>query len=308
MFIACLLLNFIKESNMLDTAQNTILNKTNSITNNTSKRPNSPSSEVDKLENKFEEMFAKAKQVKNPNAKATESAKQNAVQAKSTPQTTPTNKVAQAKVATSNSLMPFEFEDNNGQDSKISLQEKITKSSKESKAPEVNPLIEALSAPLATKNAPKDVKQNQNSESPLSQRNTKEQNIATNASLKTEQIQKSPTLTTMPTPQAPNNNNKTLGDIEKIAKEKGLNPSNMTLTQEENSPAPIAPKVREIPISAKEKIVYEYENNVDRIAIIQRGTKKPKNITSKISNEYPTKKPDDENINVSSSKDRPPIG
>ena len=189
---------------MLDTAQNTILNKTNSITNNTSKRPNSPSSEVDKLENKFEEMFAKAKQVKNPNAKATESAKQNAVQAKSTPQTTPTNKVAQAKVATSNSLMPFEFEDNNGQDSKISLQEKITKSSKESKAPEVNPLIEALSAPLATKNAPKDVKQNQNSESPLSQRNTKEQNIATNASLKTEQIQKSPTLTTMPTPQAPN--------------------------------------------------------------------------------------------------------
>jgi len=64
-----------------------------------------------------------------------------------------------------------------------------------------------------------------------------------------------------------------------------------------------------IPASAKEKVEYEYENNIDRIAIVQRGTKKPKNITSKISGEYPAKISEESNNTLKSLlKDRPQIG
>ncbi len=109
---------------------------------------------------------------------------------------------------------------------------------------------------------------------------------------------------------------KTLGDVESLAKSKGLNPGKITLQNAENPSTQtqeIAQEVKEskpksIPASAKESISYEYENNVDRIAIVQRGVKKPKNITSKISNEYPTKKSDDEGTGAFFLKDRPQIG
>ncbi|STP14310.1 Uncharacterised protein [Helicobacter cinaedi] len=46
---------------MLDAMQNSILNKPDSILD---KRPNSPSADVNKLESKFEDMFAKQAKAK----------------------------------------------------------------------------------------------------------------------------------------------------------------------------------------------------------------------------------------------------
>ncbi|MCH5313667.1 MAG: hypothetical protein J1E28_04670 [Helicobacter sp.] len=313
---------------MLDAMQNTILNKPDSAP----KRPNSPSAEVNKLESKFEDMLAKAAQSKT--TKDTESAQKaqdkgkgvgqdpevvlkNTIKGAQSKQSTspleaaPTGKTSSAKAATSPAA--FDFKDSNGQDSKIALQEKI-KNTKDTKTPEVNPLVEALSAPLAAKeankNAPKETKVS-GSELPQSVgRDVKAQSVAlNNASTQAEQIQKTPTPINMSAPQKTGNEDKTLADVEKIATAKGLNPSNITLEQEE---AKVTPKPKVIPESAKQSISYEYENNVDRIAIVQRGKNKPKNITSKISNEYPVaSKTEEENVSINSAsllKDRPQIG
>lgn len=310
---------------MLDAMQNTILNKTDS----TNKRANSPSAEVSKLESKFEDMFAKAAQAKT--AKNTESAQKAQNKAKlaeqdskiptknakatqgknisSMPNTQSQLAIGKEANAKSAPLTSFDFADNDGQDSKIALQEKI-KNAKESKPAEVNPLIEALSA--ANKESQKTLKADSQ---PGAEHDKNIQNLVKPAIDKTitgqnEQKlaeQKSPAerLTTMPMPQKVNDE-KTLADIERLAQVKGLNPSNIILSKEEEKPA--TPKVKTIPASAKESIAYEHENNVDRIAIVKRGTNKPKNITSKISNEYASKKPETENIaDLSFIKDRPQI-
>lgn len=73
---------------------------------------------------------------------------------------------------------------------------------------------------------------------------------------------------------------KTLDDVQELAKDKGLNPTKITASSQTQ------PKSKATPESAKQKIQYETENIEDRVAVINRGTKKPQNITSKISNIY----------------------
>lgn len=76
---------------------------------------------------------------------------------------------------------------------------------------------------------------------------------------------------------------KTLDDVQELAKDKGLNPTKITASSQTQE---IQPKPKVTPESAKQKIQYEMENLEDRVAVINRGTKKPQNITSKISNIY----------------------
>ncbi len=345
----------MKELFMLDAMQNIIANKPDSITQ---KRSHSPSAEISKLENKFQDMFAKAtKEGQETQAKAnplkdtktsknTNTAKQNTQGAPldSKGATLSPNKTPHTKATTS--LAPFDFKDDTGEVSKIGLQEKIAKTSKEVKNIESNPLIEALSTPSSTKAIDKSTKkatnhkaetdtlamaqlgQNgmpqevKNESQNTSRVDNKENKKTSHQTSLNSPLQPKATgantqdtlkgLTSMPTPQKPSNEGKTLADAERLAKAKGLNPSELKLqTEEEQTPVqnatPAAPKIKNIPSSAKETITYEYENNVDRIAIVQRGVKKPKNITSKISNEYPTKKLDNENSGASSLKDRPPL-
>lgn len=76
---------------------------------------------------------------------------------------------------------------------------------------------------------------------------------------------------------------KTLDDVQELAKDKGLNPTKITASSQTQE---TQPKPKATPESAKQKIQYETENIEDRVAVINRGTKKPQNITSKISNFY----------------------
>ncbi len=305
---------------MLDAMQNAILNKPDSILE---KRPNSPSAEITKLENKFENILAKqvkesqAKEAQNKEAqtsikesKADSKGKNNAnVKSSKLPTQSATTKNAKNAAVNKSANTPFDFKDkeNVSEESKIGLQEKIAKSSKEVK-PQDNPLLEALSAPLSAgaTSSPKVFSDKKEAKAENKNQNTL--------------AQKLPRSTTLPQPQKAQRDTtqdpKTLGDVESLAKSKGLNPGKITLQNAENPSTQtqeIAQEVREskpksIPASAKESISYEYENNVDRIAIVQRGVKKPKNITSKISNEYPTKKSDDEGTGAFFLKDRPQIG
>lgn len=316
---------------MLDAMQNSILNKPDSILD---KRPNSPSADINKLESKFENMFAKQAKAKtqkedqesnltqtiddkNPLSKALQG-KINKTDGKNTTQTNTKNEPSdknpsQMQKAQGSNTKPtsqktqtpapasFDFKDTASEDSKIGLQEKIAKSSKENKPKENNPLVEALNTPLNTTNA-----------------------ASKNSSIDSKP--QAPRIASMPMPQAkiPQEEMqgvKTLADVQNLAQTKGLNPHKMSLeaqganaqslvqealeTQVGLGTKPVKPK--NIPASAKETISYEYENNVDRIAIVQRGTKKPKNITSKISNEYPTKKTDESKGDIFSLKDAPQL-
>ena len=76
---------------------------------------------------------------------------------------------------------------------------------------------------------------------------------------------------------------KTLDDVQELAKDKGLNPTKITASSQTQE---TQLKSKATPESAKQKIQYETENIEDRVAVINRGTKKPQNITSKISNFY----------------------
>ncbi|WP_394976727.1 hypothetical protein [uncultured Helicobacter sp.] len=76
---------------------------------------------------------------------------------------------------------------------------------------------------------------------------------------------------------------KTLDDVQELAKDKGLNPTKIIASSQTQE---TQPKPKATPESAKQKIQYEMENIEDRVAVINRGTKKPQNITSKISNIY----------------------
>ncbi|RDU59262.1 hypothetical protein [Helicobacter marmotae] len=295
---------------MLDSAQNAILNKTN--TSPSLKRPHSPSNEVNTLEEKFSDLFAKAAQnnkslkdekalqiqgaSKAPKALKDDKITKEELKLKATPDTPHPQDSKMAKTpskAPASQLAGFDFKDSKGEDSKIGLQEKIAKTSKEPKAEEANPLIEALSSPLHTKATKTEPENKPESKSHLS--NAPKTQLH-QASQQSQHIEAKPSPITAPKSASSARSDdsqtpKTLADVQAIASAKGLNPSNITLTQEE-AQAPAAPKVKSIPLSAKETISYEYENNVDRIAIVKRGVKKPSNITSKISNEYPSKKPD----------------
>lgn len=83
---------------------------------------------------------------------------------------------------------------------------------------------------------------------------------------------------------------KTLEDVLNLAKEQNLNPTKIS-AEVELSRDKIAPKPK--PLSATQKIEYEFESKEERVAVVNRGVKKPKNITSKISNIYEEAKKDE---------------
>lgn len=205
----------------------------------------------------------------------------------------------------------FEIKDTSSKDSKIGLQDKIAKASRENLNTEENPLLQALASASLGK-----------------AENAQKGGVSKETSSLPTATTKTPVIQSMPSPLATqkieSEGEKTLADVQSLAQAKGLNPTKITaqglpestknpvvqtlLTQEEVQQTASAQKLRTIPDSAKEAINYEYENNTDRIAIVQRGVKKPKNITSKISNVYPEKKSDNDTADAKVSlKDRPPI-
>lgn len=205
----------------------------------------------------------------------------------------------------------FEIKDTSSKDSKIGLQDKIAKASRENLNSEENPLLQALASASLGK-----------------AENAQKGGVSKEASPLPTATAKTPVIQSMPSPLATqkveSEGEKTLADVQSLAQAKGLNPTKITaqglpestknpvvqtlLTQEDIQQTTPAQKLRTIPNSAKEAINYEYENNTDRIAIVQRGVKKPKNITSKISNVYPEKKSDNDTADAKVSlKDRPPI-
>ncbi|TLD80403.1 hypothetical protein LS68_006485 [Helicobacter sp. MIT 05-5293] len=228
--------------------------------------------------------------------------------------TLPTLSKESEKTSKTSSLSstPFEVKDTSSKDSRIGLQDKIAKASQENLKAEENPLLQALASASLGKTE-----------------NAQKGGVAKDTSPLPASAARTPVIQSMPSPVAAQKieteGEKTLADVQSLAQAKGLNPTKITaqglpettknpviqtlLAQEEAQQSAPVQKPRTIPASAKEAINYEYENNTDRIAIVQRGVKKPKNITSKISNVYPEKKSDNDTADAKVSlKDRPPIG
>lgn len=286
---------------MLDSMQNTILNKPDSAFDRRANEAIKPTES--KAENNFQKLLAK--QAKSADSTDTEkmgiddSLFDKARNMKSSAQNVSVDNRTQSKhiealaqkmkpLSTSNtatttkttSTLPSAADSKDGAntESKVGLQEKTTKNTSGNTKIQENPLLEALSTPLGAGAHMQAALEKEGKE---------------NATRSTPKIS-NPAMNTMPKPtQAVMDNTipatKTLADVEKFAKTQGLNPSKVVLETEHEQKSS-EPKAKVIPASAKENISYEYENNVDRIAIVQRGTRKPKNITSKINAEYPSKK------------------
>lgn len=138
----------------------------------------------------------------------------------------------------------------------------------------LNPLAQALSTTPESK----------------AQIETSNQNATQNARIK---------LAKLPEPQnkleqkeLDSKNPKTLEDVLNLAKEQNLNPTKISAEAESEQPQ-IASKPKPKPLSATQKIEYEFESKEERVAVINRGVRKPKNITSKISNIYEEAKKDE---------------
>lgn len=129
--------------------------------------------------------------------------------------------------------------------------------------------------PLAPATAPKDT--------PLTQALKAAQDQGTKSAQEKQTLQNQATnIAPKPIPAINPEELKSLDDVRTLAEDQGLNPTKVTALEQEE----VLPKPKRTPESAKQKIQYEAENAEDRVAIINRGTKKPKNITSKISNIY----------------------
>ncbi len=140
----------------------------------------------------------------------------------------------------------------------------------------LNPLAQALSSTLE----------------PKAQKETPNQNNATqNAHIKLAKLPEPQSKLEQKT-QLDSKNPKTLEDVLNLAKEQNLNPTKIS-AEVELSQDKIAPKPKPKPLSATQKIEYEFESKEERVAVINRGVKKPKNITSKISNIYEEAKKDE---------------
>lgn len=131
----------------------------------------------------------------------------------------------------------------------------------------------------------------------LNQQNSTAQNQSekTNKESKNALPQDSKELSTAKTNLATSKNPKTLEDVRHLAQTNGLNPSKVEALQDD-SKASTQSKAQgdaqdEIPESAKYKVQYKTDGE-ERVAIINRGTQKPQNITSKISSIYETIKVD----------------
>lgn len=286
---------------MLDTAM-----QRNSIKSDSIATDNRNHSETSKKshDGKFESMLAKAK-TQEVEAKAQQEAK---TESKGVQKDSKDKKQdrTQAQTQVGKANAPFEFKDSAGGESKIGLQEKISKSTKENQKPQDNPLAQILSSSsLASANVTEGTKGDGKQDGKIDKNSRSSQApMARSLPLPTQRE-----LATQAQLDSQANPVKTLADVQDLAKQKNLNPGKIVL-EDEVSVQAMQSRVRSkvIPDSAKEKISYEYENNTDRIAIVQRGVKKPKNITSKISPEYPTKKTDEDvEVGRALPKERPQL-
>lgn len=318
---------------MLDTVQNNVSKAESAI----QKRPNSPSNEVAKLESRFENILSKQtkaqKEKLEREAKAKEATKEaqdiKATKATATKDTkdvkgakealsakTETkNKLAQQTKATTSAIDQKADVKESGLEpntkastsnikatsTKDTLQESRIKTA--SAKTQNSPLAEALSATSASAVAAESSKVDTKAQA--SAKTTAPSEAPSNAisSNATKAQSQNLAKSTMPlsTPLATNiaSEAKSLADIEQVAKQKGLNPSKISLQSNES-------EVAQKPLSAQEKIQYKHEKGDEKVAIIDRGANKPRNITTKISKEYPIKSAEEESGSGSlfSLKDR----
>ena len=150
-------------------------------------------------------------------------------------------------------------------------------------APNTTELLAASLSPEALKSQESTTLAKAPKDTPLAQALKAAQDQGTKGTQERQALQDRAT-NTAPKPVAAINPNdsKTLEDVQNLAKEKGLNPTRVTALETQE----VAQKPKRTPESAKQKIEYEAENAEDRVAVINRGRQKPKNITSKISNIY----------------------
>lgn len=286
---------------MLDTAVQRNSIKSDSIATDN----RNPESSKKFQDGKFESMLAKAKTQESE-------AKEAKTESKDVQKDSKDKKIDRAQASKANA--PFEFKDSVGGESKIGLQEKISKSTKENPKPQDNPLAQILSSSsLASAQNTAESKSAQGNEGNAKQVGKIESKNPRSSQAPMARSLPLPTQRELDSAQAQLDSQanpiKTLADVQDLAKQKNLNPGKIVLEDEVGAQAMQSrARSKVIPDSAKEQITYEYENNTDRIAVVQRGVKKPKNITSKISPEYPTKKTDEDvEVGRALPKERPQL-
>lgn len=94
-------------------------------------------------------------------------------------------------------------------------------------------------------------------------------------------------------PNIEEHDSQTLQDVLDVANEHNLNPTKI-------SAGLALSDTKSKPLSATQKLDYEFESKSERVAIINRGKKKPKNVTAKISNIYVASSKDEHNVSLSS--------
>lgn len=150
-------------------------------------------------------------------------------------------------------------------------------------APSATELLAASLTPEALKSQEATTLAKAPKDTPLTQALKAAQDQGTKSAQEKQTLQNQATnIAPKPIPAINPEELKSLDDVQALAEDQGLNPTKVTALEQEE----VLPKPKRTPESAKQKIQYEAENAEDRVAIINRGTKKPKNITSKISNIY----------------------
>ena len=150
-------------------------------------------------------------------------------------------------------------------------------------APNTTELLAASLSPEALKSQESTTLAKAPKDTPLAQALKAAQDQGTKGTQERQALQDMATnLAPKPVAAINPSDSKTLEDVQNLAKEKGLNPTRVTALETQE----VAQKPKRTPESAKQKIEYEAENAEDRVAVINRGRQKPKNITSKISNIY----------------------
>ena len=169
-------------------------------------------------------------------------------------------------------------------ESKIESSEaKEAKKSAPKTAPNTTELLAASLSPEALKSQESTTLAKAPKDTPLAQALKAAQDQGTKGTQEKQALQDMATnLAPKPVAAINPSDSKTLEDVQNLAKEKGLNPAAITALETQE----VAQKPKRTPESAKQKIEYEAENAEDRVAVINRGRQKPKNITSKISNIY----------------------
>ena len=141
-------------------------------------------------------------------------------------------------------------------------------------APSATELLATSLAPEALKSQEATTLAKAPKDTPLTQALKAAQDQGTKSAQEKQTLQNQATnIAPKPIPAINPEELKSLDDVQALAEDQGLNPTKVTALEQEE----VLPKPKRTP---------EAENAEDRVAIINRGTKKPKNITSKISNIY----------------------